>query len=220
MNGISHAATALIITRRWPTVPIIPILISVQLVDLIWVVLTLIGIESVHIKENVRSIADVHFEFMPYSHSLFSNVCLAGLVWFVVSKVFNKPAWGLALAIGVISHIILDVATHARDIEVFPVLIHYQIGSGAYSVPFVAFIIELLYCILCWRIFRGNKFALFCLVTLNLLGVSFYFTEISGPEFLITKFPDMFILFIGGQALLGAIVVWWLVKLSKKSDEA
>jgi hypothetical protein len=33
MNAINHAATALLIKKKWPGVPIIPFLLSVQLVE-------------------------------------------------------------------------------------------------------------------------------------------------------------------------------------------
>ena len=46
MNAINHAATALLINKKWPGVPIIPVLISVQLVEFLWVVFNLLGIET------------------------------------------------------------------------------------------------------------------------------------------------------------------------------
>ena len=37
--AINHAATALLIRRRYPDVPFIPILLSVQVMELLWVTL-------------------------------------------------------------------------------------------------------------------------------------------------------------------------------------
>ena len=53
---------------------------------------------------------------MPYSHSIAATAVLAFTVWVVVAKFLNKPTWGLALAVAVSSHIVLDLATHVHDI--------------------------------------------------------------------------------------------------------
>ena len=46
MNAINHAATALLINKKWPGVPIIPVLLSVKLVKFLWVVFNLLGEET------------------------------------------------------------------------------------------------------------------------------------------------------------------------------
>ena len=46
MNAINHAATALLINKKWPGVPIIPVLLSVKLVEFLWVVFNLLGEET------------------------------------------------------------------------------------------------------------------------------------------------------------------------------
>ena len=46
MFAIDHAATALLIKRGFPSEPIIPMLLSVQLLELIWAALNLLGIEQ------------------------------------------------------------------------------------------------------------------------------------------------------------------------------
>jgi membrane-bound metal-dependent hydrolase YbcI (DUF457 family) len=122
MNAINHAATALVIKKYYPSTPIIPILVSVQLIEILWVVLNIAGIERTSFSSEVSSLADVHLVHMPYSHSLLFTFFWALSAWFIVSKILNKPNWGLAVFIGVCSHIILDLATHTRDIEIIPFL--------------------------------------------------------------------------------------------------
>jgi len=77
MNAINHAATALIINRRWPNVPIVPVLISVQLVEILWVVLNFLGIESTTMNAQVLSMSDVDLSYMPYSHSIAGTLIVA-----------------------------------------------------------------------------------------------------------------------------------------------
>ncbi len=49
MNAINHAATSLLI-KNTPHVPIIPILILVQLIEVFWVVLNIVGPEFTQSK--------------------------------------------------------------------------------------------------------------------------------------------------------------------------
>jgi len=37
VNAINYAATALLIIKKWPSAPIIPVVLSVQLVEFLWV---------------------------------------------------------------------------------------------------------------------------------------------------------------------------------------
>ena len=56
MFAINHAATALLINKRFPEEPIIPLLFSVQLMELLWVALNLLGVERTTTEPSVRSV--------------------------------------------------------------------------------------------------------------------------------------------------------------------
>ena len=45
MFAINHAATGLIIKKIYPDVPITTILVSVQLIEILWVILNYLGVE-------------------------------------------------------------------------------------------------------------------------------------------------------------------------------
>lgn len=45
MFAIDHAATALLVKRRFPSAPMVPLLLSVQAMDLAWVILNYLGVE-------------------------------------------------------------------------------------------------------------------------------------------------------------------------------
>ena len=116
MFAIDHAATALLVKRRYPSVPLAPILVSVQAMELAWVGLNYLGIERTTTEATVRSVADVHLAYMPYSHSVGTAVGAAVLVWLTIEKGFGRTALGRAVGIGIVSHLILDLATHGHDI--------------------------------------------------------------------------------------------------------
>ena len=60
MFAINHAAAALVLKRRYPTVRMAFILLAVQAVELLWVALNLIGVEITVTDETVRSVQNIH----------------------------------------------------------------------------------------------------------------------------------------------------------------
>ncbi len=117
MFAINHAATALIIKKIFKDVPIIWILLSVQLVELLWVLLNYLGIEKTTTEKEVKYVGDVHLSYMPYSHSIISMLGIAIIAWLILSKGFDLNDIGLAVGIGILSHLLLDLITHGRDIS-------------------------------------------------------------------------------------------------------
>jgi len=59
MFAVDHAATALLIKRRYPSVSLTPILVSVQAMELAWVGLNYLGIERTTTEATVHSVADI-----------------------------------------------------------------------------------------------------------------------------------------------------------------
>jgi hypothetical protein len=183
MFAVDHAATALLVKRRYPSVPIAPLLVSVQAMELAWVGLNYLGIEQTTTEATVRSVADIHLAYMPYSHSVGTAVGAAVLAWLIIEQGFGRAALGRAVGLGIVSHLILDLATHGRDIAVWPGWATPKLGLGLYDkAPLAAFIVELLYGVFCWYVYRGGR-GLFALVSLgNLANLSFLLPAVPGPE--------------------------------------
>src|SRR4029453_10471680 len=108
MFAVDHAATALLIKRRYPSVTLAPILVSVQAMELAWVGLNYLGIERTTTEATVRSVADVHLAYMPYSHSVATAAAAAVLAWLVIEKGLGRVALGRAVGVGIGSHLIFD----------------------------------------------------------------------------------------------------------------
>ena len=183
MFAVDHAATALLIKRRYPSVSLMPILVSVQAMELAWVGLNYLGIERTTTEATVHSVADIHLAYMPYSHSVGIPVCVAFVAWLIIEKGFGRPALGRAVGIGIVSHLILDLATHAPDIVLWPGWSTPKLGLGLYeAAPMAAFIVEFFYGIFCWYVYRGGV-GLLALISLgNLANLSFLSPAIPGPE--------------------------------------
>ena len=143
MFAINHAATALLLKKRYRQVRMVWLLLSVQLVELLWVVFNLIGLERTTTDEVVHSLADIHLIQMPFSHSLLATVLLAGGAWAFLRFRLGKPTLAVAVAVGISSHIVLDLATHGADLPLWPGADAARIGSGLYThVPLLAFGLE------------------------------------------------------------------------------
>jgi hypothetical protein len=192
MFAVDHAATALIIKRRFPSVSLTPLLLSVQAMELAWVGLNYLGIERTTTEISVHSVADIHLAYMPFSHSAATAAAGALLIWLFVEKGLDRPLLGRAIAIGVFSHLILDVVTHAPDIPLWPGSSWPALGLGLYGrAPMWAFALEIAYGLLCWWVYRGRGSLLAIIVIGNLANISFFSAAIPGPEEYLAGHPLM-----------------------------
>jgi len=190
MFAIDHAATALVLARRYPRVPMPALLLSVQLAELAWVALEFAGVERTTTDSTVRTVADLHLTYMPYSHSVatvLGAALLAGAVLWVVTR---RRDVSLAVALGIVSHLVLDLLTHAPDLALAPGVPAPKLGVGLYSAaPWAAFLLELAYGVVCWRIYRGGRALLATIVLFNVANLSMFSAAIPGPEELLPSRP-------------------------------
>ena len=101
MFAVDHAATALLIKRRFPSVSMTPLLVSVQAMELAWVALNYLGIERTTTASAVRSVADIHLAYIPYSHSVATVIAAAVVTWWTIERGLGRRALGRAVAIGI-----------------------------------------------------------------------------------------------------------------------
>src|SRR5262245_24432753 len=216
MFAVDHAATAVLIKRRFPTVPIAPILVSVQAMELAWVVLNYAGIERTTTESTVRSVADIHLAYMPYSHSVATAVGAALLAWLIAARGLHRRLLGLALGIGVVSHLVLDLATHAADIVWWPGSSWPPLGLGLYDrAPMWGFALEMAYGVLCWRVFRGRTALLAAIVLGNLANVTFFSAAIPGPEEFLAGHPMLAVTVVFVQIVVMLVLVGVLASAPK-----
>ncbi len=212
MFAINHAATALVLKKKFPNTSMIWLLISVQFIELLWVALNYLGIEITTTDKIVRSVANIHLAHMPFSHSVVITLLFAAVAWLIIGKFMQRSTLGIAVAIGISSHIVLDLLTHSADIAIFPGG-SLKVGLGLYSLPFVGFIAETVYGVWCWWVYKGSRLLLAIIVLFNLANFSFFTTSIIGPEFLLANHP----LVIVSVIFVQIVVTLYLVgRLSRK----
>lgn len=207
MFAINHAATALIIKKAYPDAPIAVLLVSVQLIEIFWVILNFIGVEKTRTKDEVRTVKDVELAYMPFSHSIASTVVLALGAWALIALGFGRVDLGAAVALGISSHLILDLLSHARDIALAPFLESRKFGVGLYERPAAAFVFETGYGIFCWWIYGGSKALLWTIVLFNLANASFFLKALPGPEKYLANKPMWITAVVALQIVVTAVLV-------------
>ena len=218
MFAVDHAATALLIKRRYPSVPLAPILVSVQAMELAWVGFNYLGIERTTTEATVRSVADVHLAYMPYSHSVATGAGAAIVAWLIIETGFGRPALGRAVGLGIVSHLILDLATHAHDIALWPGSAAPKLGLGLYAAaPLAAFVVEFLYGIVCWYVYRGGRGLLALIGLGNLANLSFLSPAVPGPEEYLAGRPMLLVTVIFAQIVVTLVLVGLLAARPIKS---
>lgn len=208
MFAIDHAATALLVKRRYPSVPMTPLLISVQAMELAWVALNYLGIERTTTEPAVRSVADVHLAYMPYSHSVATAAGAAIIAWLILECGLGRAALGRAVGLGIVTHLVLDLATHGHDIVLWPGSTSPRLGLGLYeAAPMAAFAIELLYGVFCWYLYRGGTGLLAVIVIGNVANLSFLSVSIPGPEGYLAGRPLLLVTVIVAQIVTTLVLV-------------
>ncbi|HKH72074.1 MAG TPA: hypothetical protein VKA59_12030 [Vicinamibacterales bacterium] len=197
MFAVDHAATALLLKRRFPSVSLTPVLVSVQAMELAWVGLNYLGIERTTTASSVRSVVDIHLAYMPFSHSVATAVGGALLAWLVIEKGLGRPLVGRAIGLGVVSHLVLDVMTHARDIALWPGSTFPALGMGLYDgAPMWGFTLEMAYGVVCWWVYQGSRSLGAMIVLGNLANVTLFSAAIPGPEQYLAGHPLLVVTFV------------------------
>jgi hypothetical protein len=118
---IGHFAVAFAAKKAAPTISLGTLFLAVQLADLIWPVLVLLGIERFEIHPGITAFTPFDFVSYPYSHSLLM-LCVWGAalggVYVAVRKAGIRA--GLILAAAVVSHWVLDFVSHRPDMPLAP----------------------------------------------------------------------------------------------------
>jgi len=117
---IGHYAVALAGKKVAPKTSLGTLIAAAQMIDLIWPVLVLVGIEKVVIDPGNTLVTPLNFAEYPFSHSLLSVIgwasLFAGIYW-VVTK---YRAGTVTIWFAVVSHWVLDLITHRPDLPLFP----------------------------------------------------------------------------------------------------
>lgn len=145
---IGHYAAAAALLAIAPETPVLPVAVAVAWPDIVWSALVAAGVEKVQVNPKSPLQSAIRFTSYPFSHSL----VLSGVLTLVPALAFGlaySSLWvGVAFWLGALSHWLLDVPVHLKDL---PVLGRQRAGTarpdryvgwGLWSRPRLAFVVE------------------------------------------------------------------------------
>jgi membrane-bound metal-dependent hydrolase YbcI (DUF457 family) len=117
---IGHFGAGLAAKRFTPYTSLGTLVVAVQLLDLLWPTLLMLGVERVRIDPGNTAVTPLAFEYYPWTHSLGM-----ALVWAAIAAgayaVFRGHARSAAIVgAAVLSHWVLDFVTHRPDLPLWP----------------------------------------------------------------------------------------------------
>lgn len=123
------------------SIPLWQLFLAVQLLDVIWSVFVLLGIEKVRIVPGITASNPLDLYYMPYTHGLDT-----ALFWSILAalsfRVLRQADWHASVVIGaaVFSHWLLDLIVHRPDLPLYDDT--RKVGLGLWNFPIVAFALE------------------------------------------------------------------------------
>jgi hypothetical protein len=138
---VGHIAVALIAKRFRPATSLGWYVAGATMLDLLWPIFLLLGLERVSIVPGALPFTPLEFDSYPWSHSL-----LMALVWGVVlgaiarwRKVDRVDA--AIIGVLVVSHWFLDLVTHDPDLALWPGAAS-RFGLGLWNEIDITFLVE------------------------------------------------------------------------------
>lgn len=117
---IGHFGLAFAAKKIAPKTSLGTFAFATEFVDLLWPICLLLGIEHVTIAPGITRMTPLDFTDYPITHSLLMGAVWAlvvGGIYFLLRR-YARGAW--VLAIGVLSHWVLDWVTHRPDLTLYP----------------------------------------------------------------------------------------------------
>jgi hypothetical protein len=118
---IGHYGVSLAAKRVDARLPLGWLFLAVQLPDILWAVLFLVGVEKARIVPAQTAVMAVDHHYIPYSHSLIAVLLWAGLIFALFRLLPSGAAAGLRkgtvailMALAVFSHFVLDVVVESN----------------------------------------------------------------------------------------------------------
>ena len=123
------------------TIPLWVLFVAVQLLDFVWSILVLLGVEHVRITPGFMAASALDLYDMPYTHSLAGALVLSAIGGALFSVLW-KRSWtaGLIVGLAVFSHWILDLVVHAPDLLIYG---SYKMGFGLWNYFWPEFALEI-----------------------------------------------------------------------------
>jgi hypothetical protein len=115
---IGHFAVGFAAKRVAPRASLPVLLAAPQVLDILWPIFNLCGIERAHIQVGATAASPLVLEYMPYSHGLFAALGWSVLFGLGYAAIKRDVRTAIVLGLCVMSHWVLDWIAHAPDMPI------------------------------------------------------------------------------------------------------
>ncbi|MGL4575129.1 MAG: hypothetical protein ACRCV9_10110 [Burkholderiaceae bacterium] len=141
---VGHYSAAFAVKAVHKDAPLWVLFGAAQLVDIFWASFILTGVERVRIVPGFTAANPLDLYYMPYTHSLPAAVLwslAAALLYVVIKRPQHRLAAGVAIAVTVASHWVLDWLVHVPDLPLWGN--QFKVGLGLWNRLYIAIALEL-----------------------------------------------------------------------------
>jgi hypothetical protein len=141
---VGHYAVSFYLKTKEPRVPLWVLLVAVQLVDVIWGLLVLAGVERFALVPGITAASPLDLIFVPYTHSLIAALgwsLLAFWLWLRLQPGTGGIRAGAIVGLAVFSHWIADFLVHRPDLPLYDN--SHKVGLGLWNYPAISFPLEI-----------------------------------------------------------------------------
>jgi hypothetical protein len=138
---VGHYGVGFAVQRMDRQVPLWVLFVAVQLLDVLWAPLVLLGVEKVRIVPGITATNPLDLYYIPFTHSL-----VAAFAWSAVAFVTyrrwrgGRSATALLVALAVLSQWALDWLVHRAALPLYDNTA--KVGLGLWNAPAIAFALE------------------------------------------------------------------------------
>jgi membrane-bound metal-dependent hydrolase YbcI (DUF457 family) len=125
---LGHLAVGFAAKRAAPRAGLAPLMAAPVLLDLIWPLFVLLGLEEVRIEPGATAVTPLDFAWYPWSHSLAFAALWAALFAGAYLARTRDRAGAVVVAAGVLSHWALDLVVHRPDLPLWPGSARFGLG--------------------------------------------------------------------------------------------
>jgi len=113
---VGHYAVSFAIKKIEPKTSLFVLFLAVQLVDIIFFPLVLLGVERFDLILNHTESTHFDLYFMPYTHSLVGSIGWAIIVFGIVKYKYKNSKMAILVGLAVLSHWFMDLIVHTPDL--------------------------------------------------------------------------------------------------------
>jgi len=139
---VGHYGVSFALKRAEPSIPLWVLFLAVQLLDVVWAPLVLLGVEKVRIVPGITASNPLDLYYMPYTHGLIAAVLwslAAGVAYRYLARPVSRHV-ARFVGLAVFSHWVLDFIVHRPDLPLYDN--SAQVGLGLWNAPALAFGLE------------------------------------------------------------------------------